>query len=114
MNFLQNFFNSSQLLVLKANNFSDILVSAPYEGSVDSNGTLNRVGALYVFNGGRDGLIPQPSQIIYGADLEKLNQSIDSIKGLGFSIKGGKDMDGNGYPDVVAGAYLSDQAIVIR
>ena len=69
-----------------------------------------------MFNGGPDGAGRGPSQVIHGASLERIlaPHTARNIRGLGFSIKGGKDIDNNGYPDVVAGAYLSGQALVIR
>ncbi|CAK8684731.1 unnamed protein product [Clavelina lepadiformis] len=96
--------------------YQDILVSAPYETSNTNDADENQYGALYVFNGGAEGIHENPSQVIHGNDLEKtINfDPTQHIRGLGYSMKGGKDMDGNGYPDIVVGAYLSDQAIVIR
>ena len=91
--------------------YLDFLVSAPYERGVDSN---LQHGALYVFNGGKNGISKHPSQIIHGVNLENLAGDGNNIRGLGFSIKGGKDLDRNGYPDIVAGAYLSGHAVLIR
>ena len=89
----------------------DFLVSAPYESGEESS---EQYGALYVFNGRSEGVSVNPSQIIQGVNLDALSGNGNDIRGLGFASKGGKDMDQNGYPDLVAGAYLSDKAVMIR
>lgn len=38
----------------------------------------------------------------------------EKVTSLGSSIYGGKDLDGNHYPDVIFGAYLSAQAVMFR
>ncbi|KAG7174989.1 Integrin alpha-IIb-like [Homarus americanus] len=38
----------------------------------------------------------------------------DEIRGFGFSMDGGIDVDGNGYPDLIIGAVESDRAILVR
>nr|XP_018672667.1 integrin alpha-8 [Ciona intestinalis] len=95
--------------------YNDILVSAPYErnGTEDSE---EKYGALYLFNGGVGGVRSYPSQVIHGLKLENTPNFTpgDKIRGLGYGMKGGKDTDGNGYPDVVVGAYLSDKVVVIK
>lgn len=36
------------------------------------------------------------------------------ISTFGFSVSGGLDLDGNDYPDMIVGAYLSDAAFFFR
>ena len=36
------------------------------------------------------------------------------MKSFGFSLSGGADLDGNGYPDLVVGAVARDAAIILR
>lgn len=79
---------------------SDIAVGAPYEGS----------GAMYIFRGSAQGLIPDFSQRITASDL-----NLTSFSGtFGHSVSGGLDVDGNSYPDVVVGAYASDTIMILR
>jgi len=46
--------------------------------------------------------------VIYG---ESLSQSVSTF---GFSLSGGKDLDGNQYPDLLVGAYDSDMVAYFR
>ncbi|XP_075384246.1 integrin alpha-L [Tenrec ecaudatus] len=73
----------------------DVAVGAP----------LEEQGALYIFNGQPGGLSPQPSQRIKGI------QVFSGIRWFGRSIHGGKDLGGDGLPDVVVGA--EGQVIVL-
>ncbi|XP_045141518.1 integrin alpha-L [Echinops telfairi] len=73
----------------------DVAVGAP----------LEEQGALYIFNGQPGGLSPQPSQRIKGT------QVFSGIQWFGRSIHGGKDLGGDGLPDVAVGA--EGQVIVL-
>ncbi|KAJ9582384.1 hypothetical protein L9F63_003277, partial [Diploptera punctata] len=75
-----------------------IAVAAPYAN--------NNTGVVYIYNGDSRGLTL--SQEIHG------NQVHPELKGFGISISRGVDIDNNGYPDVAVGAYLSDQAVILR
>lgn len=39
---------------------------------------------------------------------------IPDLMSFGFSLSGGMDLDGNGYPDLLVGAYESDTVALIR
>lgn len=39
---------------------------------------------------------------------------MNGIKTFGYSLSGGMDLDQNGYPDLLIGAYESDAVIFIR
>ena len=97
-------------LLITLPSFVDVLVGAPYT-SKDYQGSPNE-GAVYVFNGGKSGLHVEPSQIITAGELMERHNI--SVKGFGFGLSGTKDLDRNGYNDVVAGAYMTSQAIVFR
>ncbi|XP_072417771.1 integrin alpha-3b isoform X1 [Chiloscyllium punctatum] len=79
--------------------FQDIAVGAPYDGP----------GKLFIYHGSKDGLNPEPIQVISGADLGKTKP----INTFGYSISGGLDVDGNDYPDILIGT-LSDRVILLR
>ncbi|XP_045614780.2 integrin alpha-V [Procambarus clarkii] len=81
--------------------YHDIAVAAPYAG-VDGQ------GAVYVFNGGVDGLRLPHSQVIEASVFS------GKMRGFGFSLDGGLDIDDNGYPDLIIGAAESDTALLIR
>lgn len=36
------------------------------------------------------------------------------IQGLGVSLSGGRDMDGQGYTDILVGSHRSSHAVVLR
>lgn len=83
-------------------------MSAPYQKHAD-----NSTGCVYVFNGGKDGIHPKPTQVIQASDMSSAEPN-QPVKGFGYSLAGGKDLDLNSYPDTVIGAYLSDNAVFIR
>ncbi|XP_055888181.1 integrin alpha-PS1-like isoform X3 [Biomphalaria glabrata] len=78
--------------------FQDFAVGAPYEGN----------GAVYIYHGS-------------SSPIEKYVQKIDALDlpdsklvSFGYSLSGGMDLDGNGYPDLLVGAYESDTVALIR
>ena len=77
----------------------DLAVGAPYEGA----------GAVYIYSGSRDGLPSVHTQRIYARDLS----SNTAFSAFGSSVAGGADLDDNGYPDLVVGAYQSDAIAVL-
>lgn len=87
---------------LDQDGFNDIAIGAPFDGK-DSR------GAVYIFNGNSAGLNPKPSQV-----LEGMWGSAPEPAFFGFSTRGGKDLDGNGYPDLIVGAFGVDKALVYR
>ena len=89
--------------------FEDFAVGAPYEEGG---------GAVYVFLGAREGVAGAPrvgrqwqkaedlaSQVVRAGDLRGPGRTHLPLPGhlatLGYSLQGGMDMDGNGYPGIV-------------
>lgn len=76
-------------------------MGAPYDGP-------NERGAVYIYHGSNTGVRKKHSQVILA---EAVGLSISTF---GFSVSGGLDLDGNDYPDLAVGAYLSDAAFFFR
>ncbi|CAH6788448.1 Itgav [Phodopus roborovskii] len=87
---------------LDQDGFNDIAIAAPYGGE-------DQKGLVYVFNGRLTGLNSVPSQILEG---QWAAQSMPPS--FGYSMKGATDVDKNGYPDLVVGAFGVDRAILYR
>lgn len=82
---------------------ADFVVGAPYDGK-------NGRGAVYIYYGSSEGVRLKYGQVIYAEDLN-VGYPVTTF---GFSVTGGLDMDGNEYPDMGVGAYLSDTAFFFR
>nr|XP_056705470.1 integrin alpha-5 [Euleptes europaea] len=87
---------------LDQDGYNDVAIGAPFGGQAQQ-------GMVYVYNGRRDGLHPKPSQVLQGRWPD--SQTLDFF---GFSMRGAKDLDGNGYPDLIVGAFGADRAMVYR
>ncbi|KAJ3657596.1 hypothetical protein Zmor_009384 [Zophobas morio] len=85
--------------------FGDFAVGAPYDGKE------NR-GAVYIYHGSSKGVRKKFSQVIFAEDVIPLPTG--ALTTFGFSITGGLDLDGNQYPDMAVGAYLSNKAFFFR
>ncbi|XP_068748526.1 integrin alpha-5-like isoform X2 [Montipora capricornis] len=86
---------------LNADGFQDVAIGAPMEGEDGS-------GAVYIYHGSSKGIELPYSQKIEGSGFQS------GLKMFGISIAGGVDIDQNGYPDIVVGAYASEKAVIIR
>uniref|UniRef100_A0A8C6GH49 Integrin alpha-9 n=1 Tax=Mus spicilegus TaxID=10103 RepID=A0A8C6GH49_MUSSI len=80
--------------------FPDVAVGAPKEEDF--------AGAVYIYHGDANGIVPKYSMKLSGRRLNP------TLRMFGQSISGGIDMDGNGYPDVTIGAFLSDSVVLLR
>ncbi|XP_077466784.1 integrin alpha-5 isoform X1 [Stigmatopora argus] len=87
---------------LNQDGFNDVAISCPFGGE-------ERQGLVYIFNGFPQGLRDKPSQMIVG---QWASGSIPSS--FGFALRGAKDLDRNGYPDLIVGAFGVDKAILYR
>jgi len=85
---------------LDLDGFQDVAIGAPYEDKGE--------GVVYIYRGSKDGLVPTPMQVIKGSTVSR------GIKSFGYSLSGGLDMDANGYPDILIGAYQSDTVVLLR
>ena len=93
---------------LNHDGFPDVVIGAPYEDRGQ--------GAVYLYRGGpgQGGLLLSGnySQRIAAASLPR---SPLSLGGFGFSFSSSAlDVDGNGFSDLLVGAYLSDSAVLLR
>ncbi|GAB1603113.1 integrin alpha-8-like isoform X3, partial [Argonauta hians] len=81
--------------------YQDFATSAPYGGK-------DGKGAVYIFHGSKNGVNPEPSQVIDASDLKH------GLRTFGYSLSGGMDLDGNSYTDLLVGAYGSDKTAFFR
>lgn len=88
----------------KSKHFSDFAVGAPYDGP-------NGRGAVYIYYGSKEGIRKKYGQVIYAEAIQSASVSLSTF---GFSLAGGIDLDGNEYPDMAVGSYLSDAAFFFR
>ncbi|XP_032704942.1 LOW QUALITY PROTEIN: integrin alpha-IIb [Lontra canadensis] len=84
---------------LDRDGYNDVAVAAPYGGPSGR-------GQVLVFLGGSEGLSSRPSQI--------LDSPFPAGSGFGFSLRGATDIDDNGYPDLLVGAYGANKVAVYR
>ncbi|KAM4795179.1 integrin alpha-5 [Rhinophrynus dorsalis] len=87
---------------LDQDGYNDVAIGAPFGGE-DQRGTV------FIFNGQPRGLNPKPSQVLQGSW-----GSAQAPAFFGSSTRGGKDLDGNGYPDLLVGAFGVDKVLVYR
>uniref|UniRef100_I3JIG4 Integrin subunit alpha 4 n=1 Tax=Oreochromis niloticus TaxID=8128 RepID=I3JIG4_ORENI len=80
--------------------YPDVAIGAPHEDDLK--------GAVYIYNGRKEGISSTPSQRITGSTLGH------DLRMFGQSLSSGIDIDDNGYKDVAVGAFLSDSAVVLR
>uniref|UniRef100_P08514-3 Isoform 3 of Integrin alpha-IIb n=2 Tax=Homo sapiens TaxID=9606 RepID=P08514-3 len=84
---------------LDRDGYNDIAVAAPYGGPSGR-------GQVLVFLGQSEGLRSRPSQV--------LDSPFPTGSAFGFSLRGAVDIDDNGYPDLIVGAYGANQVAVYR
>ncbi|NXX42171.1 ITA5 protein, partial [Tricholaema leucomelas] len=87
---------------LDLDGFNDVAVGAPL-------GAEGRLGLVYIYSGVGTGLCPQPSQVLRGQWAPGRQPDF-----FGAALRGATDLDGNGYPDLLVGAFGVDTAVVYR
>ncbi|XP_077472881.1 integrin alpha-V isoform X2 [Stigmatopora argus] len=87
---------------LDMDGYNDVAVSAPYGGP-------RRLGQVYIHNGGPRGPSATPSQVLEGKWA-----SGSMPASFGYSVSGNTDIDRNGYPDLLVGAFGADRAVLYR
>ncbi|GCB72517.1 hypothetical protein scyTo_0002036 [Scyliorhinus torazame] len=87
---------------LDQDGYNDVAIGVPYAGE-------NHKGLVYIYNGQSSGLTTQPSQTLKGQWASgKVPAS------FGYAMQGAVDIDTNGYPDLIVGAFGVDKAAVYR
>ncbi|KAM4884298.1 integrin alpha-IIb isoform 1-T1 [Sylvia borin] len=79
--------------------FGDVAVGAPQGGDSGS-------GQVFIFRGQSEGLVPVPTQ--------RLNSPFPGPAAFGFALRGATDLDGNGYADLLVGAYGAAKVAVYQ
>ncbi|XP_071102439.1 integrin alpha-4-like [Haliotis cracherodii] len=92
----------SNLGDINGDGYKDVAVGAPYEDGGH--------GAIYIYHGGEGGLNAEVKQRVGGRDIN----DTETVTSFGWSISKPADVDGNNYPDIAVGAYLSDSAVILR
>ncbi|XP_067412372.1 integrin alpha-IIb [Emydura macquarii macquarii] len=81
---------------LDQDGYVDVAVGAPFAGS----------GRVLIFRGQSEGLQTAPAQV--------LESPFPGPAAFGFAVRGATDIDANGYPDVLVGAFGAGQVAVYR
>ncbi|XP_037539737.1 integrin alpha-5 [Nematolebias whitei] len=87
---------------LNQDGFNDVAISCPFGGE-------NQQGLVYIYNGYSEGLKEKPSQVIVGQWAAGALPA-----SFGFALRGAKDLDKNGYPDLIVGAFGVNKAVLYR
>ncbi|XP_064778547.1 integrin alpha-5-like [Oncorhynchus masou masou] len=87
---------------LNLDGYNDLAISCPFGGE-------DQQGLVLIYNGFAGGLRNTPSQVIAG---QWASGTVPAS--FGFSLRGAKDQDMNGYPDLIIGAFGVDKAILYR
>ncbi|XP_072238998.1 integrin alpha-5-like [Leuresthes tenuis] len=87
---------------LNQDGFNDMAVGCPYGGD-------DQQGLVFIYNGHAEGLKDVPTQTLLG---QWASSSFPAS--FGFALRGNRDLDQNGYPDLVVGAFGADKAVLYR
>ncbi|XP_041836152.1 integrin alpha-5-like isoform X2 [Melanotaenia boesemani] len=87
---------------LNQDGFNDMAIGCPYGGD-------DQQGLVFIYNGHVEGLKNVPTQTLSG---QWASSSFPAS--FGFALRGDRDLDQNGYPDLVVGAFGVDKAVLYR
>uniref|UniRef100_A0A667WGY5 Integrin subunit alpha 5 n=1 Tax=Myripristis murdjan TaxID=586833 RepID=A0A667WGY5_9TELE len=87
---------------LNQDGFNDMAVGCPYGGD-------DQQGLVLIYNGHAGGLRDTPTQTLSG---QWASSSFPAS--FGFAVRGNRDLDQNGYPDLIVGAFGVDKAVLYR
>uniref|UniRef100_A0A3Q4B637 Uncharacterized protein n=1 Tax=Mola mola TaxID=94237 RepID=A0A3Q4B637_MOLML len=87
---------------LNQDGFNDMAISCPYGGD-------DQQGLVLIYNGHAEGLMDMPTQTLSG---QWASSSFPA--NFGFALRGSRDVDLNGYPDLIVGAFGVDKAVLYR
>ncbi|XP_068598021.1 integrin alpha-5-like [Brachionichthys hirsutus] len=87
---------------LNQDGFNDVAIGCPYGGD-------DQRGLVFIHNGCAGGLMDTPTQTLTGQWA-----SSSYPPSFGFALRGDRDLDGNGYPDLIVGAFGVDKAVLYR
>uniref|UniRef100_A0A6Q2X7T6 Integrin alpha-2 domain-containing protein n=1 Tax=Esox lucius TaxID=8010 RepID=A0A6Q2X7T6_ESOLU len=86
---------------LNQDGYDDVAISCPFGGE-------NQQGLVLIYNGYAGGLKDTPSQVIVGQWASGIMPA-----SFGFAVRGAKDLDMNGYPDLIVGAFGVDKCLEV-
>uniref|UniRef100_A0A674BIS6 Integrin, alpha 5 (fibronectin receptor, alpha polypeptide) n=1 Tax=Salmo trutta TaxID=8032 RepID=A0A674BIS6_SALTR len=87
---------------LNQDGYNDVAISCPFGGD-------DQQGLVLIYNGFAGGLRDTPSQVIAG---QWASGTVPAS--FGFALRGAKDLDMNGYPDLIVGAFGVDKTVLYR
>nr|XP_020448817.1 integrin alpha-5-like isoform X1 [Monopterus albus] len=87
---------------LNQDGFNDLAIGCPYGGD-------DQQGLVLIYNGYAGGLMNTPTQTLSGQWA-----SSSFLASFGFALRGNRDLDQNGYPDLIVGAFGADKAVLYR
>ncbi|XP_077430217.1 integrin alpha-5-like [Vanacampus margaritifer] len=87
---------------LNQDGFNDMAIGCPYGGE-------DQQGLVLIYNGYPKGLKDTPTQTLSGHWASSAFPA-----NFGFALRGNTDLDLNGYPDLIVGAFGADKSVVYR
>uniref|UniRef100_A0A668A3X9 Integrin subunit alpha 8 n=1 Tax=Myripristis murdjan TaxID=586833 RepID=A0A668A3X9_9TELE len=89
---------------LNQDGYNDVAVGCPFGGE-------ERGGRVLIYNGNRD---VTTRGLMLSQELRAAWTPSGSLPGYGFTLRGGRDLDKNQYPDLIVGAFGAGEVSVYR